>query len=110
MAMSRRRRGRPAGSVPHLRKPLGLFSTGRIRVWPGAGLWARKAQRGTPMGLPSVDQLRVKIFADGAALKDMKQAAAQLLVKGFTTNPTLMRQAGVSDYKAFALEVLKLIP
>jgi transaldolase len=62
------------------------------------------------MGLPSVDQLKVKIFADGADLKGMKEAAAQPLVKGFTTNPTLMRQAGVSDYKAFALEVLKLIP
>lgn len=62
------------------------------------------------MGLPSVDQLRVKIFADGADLKGMKEAAAQPLVKGFTTNPTLMRQAGVSDYKAFALDVLKLIP
>jgi transaldolase len=62
------------------------------------------------MGSPSVDQLQVKIFADGADLKGMKEAAAQPLVKGFTTNPTLMRQAGVSDYKAFALEVLKLIP
>jgi transaldolase len=62
------------------------------------------------MGLPSVDQLQVKIFADGADLKGMKEAAAQPLVKGFTTNPTLMRQAGVSDYKAFALDVLKLIP
>jgi transaldolase len=62
------------------------------------------------MGSPSVDQLRVKIFADGADLKGMKEAAAQPLVKGFTTNPTLMRQAGVTDYKEFALDVLKLIP
>lgn len=62
------------------------------------------------MGSPSVDQLSVKIFADGADLKGMKEAAVQPLVKGFTTNPTLMRQAGVSDYKAFALDVLKLIP
>lgn len=62
------------------------------------------------MGLPSVDQLTIKIFADGADLKGMKEAAAQPLVKGFTTNPTLMRQAGVSDYKQFALDVLKLIP
>ncbi len=61
------------------------------------------------MGSPSVDQLTVKIFADGADLKGMKEAAAQPLVKGFTTNPTLMRQAGVSDYKQFALDVLKLI-
>jgi transaldolase len=62
------------------------------------------------MGLPSVDQLTVKIFADGADLKGMKEAAAQPHVKGFTTNPTLMRQAGVTDYKQFALDVLKLIP
>jgi transaldolase len=62
------------------------------------------------MGSPSVDQLTIKIFADGADLKGMKEAAAQPLVKGFTTNPTLMRQAGVSDYKQFALDVLKLIP
>jgi transaldolase len=62
------------------------------------------------MGLPSVDQLSVKIFADGADLKAMKEAAAQPRVKGFTTNPSLMRQAGVTDYKQFALDVLKLIP
>jgi transaldolase len=62
------------------------------------------------MGSPSVDQLTIKIFADGADLKGMKEAASQPLIKGFTTNPTLMRQAGVSDYKQFALDVLKLIP
>jgi transaldolase len=62
------------------------------------------------MGSPSVDQLTIKIFADGADLKGIKEAAAQPLVQGFTTNPTLMRQAGVSDYKQFALEVLRLIP
>jgi transaldolase len=62
------------------------------------------------MGSPSVDQLTIKIFADGADLKGMKEAASRPLIKGFTTNPTLMRQAGVSDYKQFALDVLKLIP
>jgi transaldolase len=62
------------------------------------------------MGHPSVDQLTIKIFADGADLKGIKEAAAAPYVKGFTTNPTLMRQAGVTDYKQFALEVLKLIP
>ena len=62
------------------------------------------------MMLPSVDQLRIKIFADGADLKSMKESAANPLVKGFTTNPTLMRAAGVTDYKAFALDVLKTIP
>ncbi len=62
------------------------------------------------MASPSVDKLTIKIFADGADLKGMKDAAAQPIIKGFTTNPTLMRQAGVSDYKKFALDVLKFIP
>ena len=62
------------------------------------------------MNSPNVAQLKIKIFADGADLKSMKESAANPLVKGFTTNPTLMRTAGVSDYKAFALDVLKAIP
>jgi transaldolase len=62
------------------------------------------------MPIPSVDRLKVKIFADGADIKAMREAAANPLIKGFTTNPTLMRQAGVNDYKAFALEALKAIP
>src|SRR5256885_6035918 len=40
----------------------------------------------------------------------MKEMAANPLIKGFTTNPTLMRKAGIVDYKAFAHDVLKLIP
>ena len=53
--------------------------------------------------------LRVKLFADGADLAGMKEMAANPLIKGFTTNPTLMRKAGVADYKAFAREVLQAI-
>jgi transaldolase len=62
------------------------------------------------MTVSSVERLKIKIFADGADIKTMREAAANPLVKGFTTNPTLMRQAGVNDYKAFALDVLKAIP
>jgi transaldolase len=62
------------------------------------------------MNSPSVAQLKIKIFADGANIKSMVEAAANPLVKGFTTNPTLMRSAGVDDYKTFALEVLEAIP
>jgi transaldolase len=62
------------------------------------------------MNSPSVSQLKIKIYADGADLKSMKESAANPMVKGFTTNPTLMRSAGVTDYKAFALDVLKAIP
>jgi transaldolase len=54
--------------------------------------------------------LKVKLFADGADLAGMKAMYANPAIKGFTTNPTLMRKAGVADYKAFALEVLKAIP
>jgi transaldolase len=57
-----------------------------------------------------IRSLKVKLFADGADLPGMKEMAANPQIKGFTTNPTLMRKAGVTDYKAFAHEVLKLIP
>jgi transaldolase len=57
-----------------------------------------------------LDRLRIKIFADGADIKGMKALAANPVVKGFTTNPTLMRKAGVTDYVAFAQEVLTAIP
>jgi transaldolase len=60
--------------------------------------------------LSTVNQLKVKLFADGADIAGMKEMAANPLIKGFTTNPTLMKKAGVGDYKAFALEVLKAIP
>jgi len=54
--------------------------------------------------------LKVKLFADGADIAGMKEMAANPLIKGFTTNPTLMRKAGIADYKAFAQDVLKVIP
>ncbi len=57
-----------------------------------------------------IKQLKVKLFADGADLAGMKEMAANPLVKGFTTNPTLMRKAGIADYKSFAREVLQAIP
>lgn len=56
-----------------------------------------------------LDQLKVKIFADGADLTAISKLAASPFIKGFTTNPTLMRKAGVADYKAFSMEVLKII-
>lgn len=59
--------------------------------------------------MKSPDKLKVKIFADGADLKSIATLAANPLIKGFTTNPTLMRKAGIADYRAFALEVLKII-
>lgn len=52
----------------------------------------------------------VKLFQDGADLEAMVSAKRRNLVAGFTTNPTLMRKAGITDYKAFALKVIAAIP
>jgi transaldolase len=57
-----------------------------------------------------VSDLKVKIFADGADKKGMLEMYAKPFIKGFTTNPTLMRKAGVSDYRAFAREIVAAIP
>ena len=59
---------------------------------------------------PSLAGLKVKIFADGADKDGMLEMARLPHVAGFTTNPTLMRKAGVVDYRAFAREVLAEIP
>jgi transaldolase len=60
--------------------------------------------------MKAVNQLSVKIFADGADLPGMLQLYREPFVKGFTTNPTLMRKAGITDYRAFARQVLQAIP
>src|SRR5438445_3452856 len=67
-----------------------------------------RRQRRSPM-IPITD-LRVKIFADGADLQGMQAMSRKPWIKGFTTNPTLMRKAGVADYRRFALDVVKAIP
>lgn len=61
------------------------------------------------MTVPDIPSLRVKIFADGAELAEIARLAANPLIRGFTTNPTLMRKAGVPDYRAFASEALRLV-
>jgi transaldolase len=59
---------------------------------------------------PDLRRLRVKIFADGADRAAMVEMARKPFIAGLTTNPTLMRKAGVADYRAFAKDVLKAIP
>ncbi|TMC10347.1 MAG: transaldolase [Chloroflexi bacterium] len=56
-----------------------------------------------------VKDLRVAIFADGADVDGIARLAADPVIKGFTTNPTLMRGAGVSDYECFARQVVPLV-
>jgi transaldolase len=57
----------------------------------------------------SVSELKVKVFADGADIPSMLELYRQPYIKGFTTNPTLMRKAGVTDYERFAHEILQQI-
>ncbi len=59
--------------------------------------------------MASLKDLKIKLFADGADLEVISRMAENPLIQGFTTNPTLMRKAGVRDYRAFALDVLKIV-
>jgi transaldolase len=54
--------------------------------------------------------LRVKIYADGADLEGIRALRANPLIRGITTNPTLMHKAGISDYEAFAHELVATVP
>jgi transaldolase len=60
--------------------------------------------------MKTLEQLSVKIFADGADLAGMIEMSRNPLIRGFTTNPTLMRKAGIRDYPGFARDVLAHIP
>src|SRR4030095_14200208 len=53
--------------------------------------------------------LRVKIFADGADKAGILSLNANPLIQGMTTNPSLMRKAGVTNYEAFAKEILQSV-
>jgi transaldolase len=54
----------------------------------------------------TIHSLKVKIFADGADTPEMLEMYSKPFIKGLTTNPTLMRKAGISNYRAFAREIL----
>ena len=56
-----------------------------------------------------VKRFKIKIFADGADLSSIKKLNSRKYISGFTTNPTLMKKAGVKDYKKFAFSFLKLV-
>jgi transaldolase len=60
------------------------------------------------MAVPRLDALRIELFADGADLGQLRRMSADPLIRGFTTNPTLMRKAGVPNYEAFAREAAEV--
>lgn len=59
--------------------------------------------------MPSLDSLMIKIFADGANVAGILDLYAKPYIQGLTTNPTLMRKAGIGNYEAFAREVLRTV-
>jgi transaldolase len=65
---------------------------------------------GDKQPVPTLRDLRVKIFSDGADLDSIQDAHDNGIVRGFTTNPTLMAKAGVVNYLNFAREVLRIVP
>src|SRR6516164_992875 len=54
-----------------------------------------------------LDRLKAHIYADGADLRGLLDLYRNPLIQGLTTNPTLMRKAGIADYERFAREVLQ---
>jgi transaldolase len=60
--------------------------------------------------MPKLAELKTKIFADGAAKADIVALAKNAWIAGFTTNPSLLKKAGVSDYAAFATDLVKAVP
>ena len=56
-----------------------------------------------------LNDLKIKIFADGADLESIKKLSKIDYIKGYTTNPSLMKKAGITDYKEFALKLLSEI-
>ena len=57
----------------------------------------------------TANDLQVQIFADGADIEGIRNLRSNSLIKGFTTNPTLMKQAGIKDYLKFSKEVIEVI-
>jgi len=55
-------------------------------------------------------RMKIKIFADGADLNSITNLAKNPIIEGFTTNPTLMRRAGVENYEQFARDLLNIVP
>jgi transaldolase len=60
--------------------------------------------------MTDASSLSIKVFADGADIAGIRKLADDPLIAGITTNPTLMRKAGVEDYEAFAAELLDMVP
>ena len=59
--------------------------------------------------MKKIEDLKIKIFSDGADKKEMLDMNSKTLIKGFTTNPSLMKKTGIKNYEAFAKDILSII-
>jgi transaldolase len=83
----------------------------RVPSLRGAVEWIGAREMNKGERLPhSISDFKVKLFADGAAKAAMLELYQNPWIQGFTTNPTLMRAAGIRDYEAFARDTLSSIP
>src|SRR3974390_3899193 len=62
------------------------------------------------MTVPKLSDLKVKLFTDGAEKAQIMAMAKQSWIAGFTTNPSLLKKAGVSDYAAYGRELVAAVP
>jgi transaldolase len=98
--IDRQYRERPSTAAPNA----------RVATLSAAVDWIEQQVSNGGGKMPKVDELKVKIFADGADKATMIELSGRSYIRGLTTNPTLMRQAGITNYEAFAREVLEAIP
>jgi transaldolase len=83
-----------------------------VRSLPEAADWILNQRKASceRTNMKALTELKVKIYADGADRAGMLELYRNPLIRGFTTNPTLMCKAGVSDYRAFAHDIIQAIP
>jgi transaldolase len=95
--------------------------SGAYSDWPPGGtlrlLRARRPLRKSPQThttkvpvMPRLSDLKVKLFTDGADKAQIVEMAKQPWIAGFTTNPSLLKKAGVKDYAAFGRDIVKAVP
>jgi transaldolase len=60
--------------------------------------------------MPKLSDLKIKLFTDGADKAQIMEMAKQPWIRGFTTNPSLLKKAGVSDYEAYARDLVGAVP
>jgi len=82
----------------------------KVEIFADGAYKARDVEIAVRQAVKQIHDLKVEIFADGADKAGMLEMYAKPFVKGFTTNPTLMRKAGVSNYETFAKDIIAAIP